>query len=251
MRTICFIFTIAILVLHDGIAANPADIQYRFLSFQIQPPVDYQRIEVSWPVISGYADQEIQDEINRQLFEWIVQEPREELWWFMKNPETGETRTFHIPPPTDAEDDTIRCWYDLKINSEILCSSGTVLSAAKTISIYTGGAHGRHSHEFKVFDLKTGMPLTLDDLLIDNYKETLARLTDRYVPREHLFEPDRPVPLEKSTGWYLTERGFVVHFPHYAIQAYAFGVVNVEIPWREMKPILKAEVFGRCSDTTG
>ena len=130
-----------------------------------------------------------------------------------------------------------------RIDSHILSLSGTVTS-------YSGGVHPNHYLTSVTYDLQSGKPLTLSDilcgedsipLLSDMVLSSLSNsgentwLFDDYISvvLDH-FDPDNPL----FDCWYLSENGLVIYFSVYEISSYAAGDFVLEYPYSSLDGIL-------------
>jgi hypothetical protein len=133
-------------------------------------------------------------------------------------------------------------------------SDRIVFNKAKLISFeisfenYTGGAHGSHSYQNRVINLANGSVLTEEEIFVPNYQEELsAILVDKIVEQNGLkdakelenlgfFSVDEIVP---NSNFLVTEEGLTYTFNEYEIAAYAVGAINVFIPFKDLRFLIR------------
>lgn len=122
-----------------------------------------------------------------------------------------------------------------------------ILSLACESYLYTGGAHGNSTLQFKNFDPETGILLTMNDIFKDlsAFKEVAEqrfRQVHNIASSESInttgfwFENDTFI-LPKTIGF--TKEGAVLHYNTYDIAPYASGPIDIEIPRTQLEPLLK------------
>ncbi|UYZ61790.1 RsiV family protein [Hymenobacter weizhouensis] len=111
------------------------------------------------------------------------------------------------------------------------------------------------------FDLRTGRPLELGELLRAGFKMPLRRLLSAHLRTDSLYvdfyraeiegdsaqtrwplgpdgEPLAPLP---QNGYYLMPSGIGFQYDMYEIAPYVYGPILVEISYREIKPLLRPD----------
>lgn len=115
---------------------------------------------------------------------------------------------------------------------------------------YTGGAHGVYSSSFLNIDLKTLMPVRLDDLFADNYKEALTDLlwnqlmADNNVATRQELEDlgyGSTGDLEPTENFYLDKNGITFYYNIYEIAPYVMGASAITIPYEMLSHLLNDE----------
>lgn len=113
---------------------------------------------------------------------------------------------------------------------------------------YLGGAHGVNTRRFITFSLPDGNVLSQDDLLQGEYREPLHLLM-----LKKIIEQDDDVVLVREVeekgyfvqeiypndNFYLTDSSMVYVFNPYEIGPYAFGEVEIELPFGELNGYLR------------
>lgn len=105
---------------------------------------------------------------------------------------------------------------------------------------YSGGAHGMDVLTCRTFDLKTGEQIFEEDLFKRGYEDRLtealrANLLSRYEDQDMFFETD----ITPSDEFYLTSEGITYIYQRYEIGPYAIGIIEVLVPWKEIKDIIR------------
>ena len=105
---------------------------------------------------------------------------------------------------------------------------------------YSGGAHGMDVLTCRTFDLKTGEQIFEEDLFKRGYEDRLTEalrtnLLSRYEDQDMFFETD----ITPSDEFYLTSEGITYIYQRYEIGPYAIGIIEVLVPWKEIKDIIR------------
>lgn len=144
--------------------------------------------------------------------------------------------------------------YDFMHNYEYDTKGYTVYESASRMSycveqyMYLGGAHGVNTRLFTNFALPSGDILTQDDILQGNYREPMHLLMLRKI-----VEQDDDVALVKdieekgyypqeiypNDNFYFTDSTIVYVFNPYDIGPYAFGEIEIELSFDELKDYIK------------
>lgn len=125
-----------------------------------------------------------------------------------------------------------------------------LLTVGLTIDTFTGGAHGSNFMTYFVFDAKSGKQLRLNDLFVPRFEARLDKLIDRrFREIKGLSMTDR-LDSEKGTlfenvirhnsNFAVTGHGITFYYNPYEIAAYVYGPTEIDLQWRELKPILNA-----------
>jgi len=104
-----------------------------------------------------------------------------------------------------------------------------------------GAAHGYHYVCPAVFSLETGKRLKETDLFIEGYQEYLTYLLDKYLQEGQEEEIMLFDGISPNDNYYITALGVTYVYNPYEIAAYCYGVIEVEIPWEELRPLLNPD----------
>lgn len=193
-------------------------------AIKIAPSFETQRLELNWPLLAGLDNHGAMERVNGDLFDFFL---------------GGEgAPVVHIPPPADG-DFVLR--YELKMDYDVPLLQNGLLCVKKTVYEYTGGAHGMTVWDHRLYDLESGSRVELGDLLAEGFEEKLEDLINRHVDRSDMFDPAARAKLDDASSWFASPEAFVVHYPLYSLKPYAYGAVDVAIPWSEMRPLLRLD----------
>jgi hypothetical protein len=128
--------------------------------------------------------------------------------------------------------------------------SDDLLSLACSTYLYTGGAHGYGTLQFKNFDPTTGELLQLEAIFNDvsafeKLAEEAFKQQNDIASSENInatgfwFEEDS-FSLPATLGF--SEKGVVLHYNAYDIAPYSTGAIEVAISMETIKPLLKISV---------
>ncbi|MEK3913724.1 PdaC/SigV domain-containing protein [Paenibacillus sp. FSL H7-0331] len=183
-------------------------------------------LKVSYPQISGLADDGIQQKLNTFLKQEVESHVSASKVLMDKaaadnKKAEADNPKFKIPPVS------LDGIYKITYNEQ------KRLSLYIDYYIYLGGAHGMTERVPYTFDLTTGNLLTLQEVaggnanyvsiinneIIRQYTNTGLSLLEPF----KTIEPDRP--------YFLKHNGVVIYFNPYEYTAYAFGMTEFEIPY--------------------
>lgn len=140
-------------------------------------------------------------------------------------------------------------YYEMS-NNEIEYNQNNILSYSISFNNYTGGAHGAHSTLHHVIDLKTGKQITEEDIFIENFQEQLAQiLVDKIATLNEVqdvkelenigfFSVDEIFP---NNNFMIDDTGITYAFNEYEIAAYVVGLVEVQIPYKEIEYLIRKD----------
>lgn len=141
-------------------------------------------------------------------------------------------------------------WYSLYNSNRIEFQNDSLLSYAVEYSDYTGGAHGSYRLTYVNIDLGNLVTLSEEDIFAPDYYKPLseiiaAKLAEKYgVP-----SPDSLInkgfvdirEIEPNDNFRLTPEGIQYTYNQYEIAPYSMGVIDLFIPYAELKEILKPD----------
>ena len=135
-------------------------------------------------------------------------------------------------------------------SNTIAFNQADIISYTVSFENYTGGAHGAHAYNNYVLNLRTGRPITEEEIFVEDYQDSLARiLVDRIARQNNLtdikeledigfFSVDEIYP---NGNFLVDEEGITYSFNEYEIAAYVVGVTNVRLPYQDIRHLLKDE----------
>lgn len=138
--------------------------------------------------------------------------------------------------------------YDAYTDYSITYNKNNLLSIPITSYEFTGGAHGLTSVKSFNYDLLTGKKIILKDVFRDgvDYKkiinsyivEDINNNKDLYFTGKDGFKS-----IKDNQEFYLDKNGLVVYFPLYEIAPYYVGIPKFIIPYKDIEPYLKIDIF--------
>lgn len=137
----------------------------------------------------------------------------------------------------------------LSISPRILNSEAPIATVVLNSSSYLGGAHGASGQRYYNFDLEQQQQVQLKDLLQDNQDSALKKLVyskfKQWVVESKLAtnvaEYEQVWKFSLTDNFYLAKQGLILQYGEYEIGPYVVGLPRFEIPYAELKGILKPE----------
>ena len=110
---------------------------------------------------------------------------------------------------------------------------------------YTGGAHGNHSTGLSTYDLAQKKVLTLNDIFLPKYEKTISKALANAARRQFNMKPNEPLTnnlfdnvIEPTNNFCITPKGIIFLYNPYEIAAYAYGEIELFIPFSEIKSVV-------------
>ncbi len=111
---------------------------------------------------------------------------------------------------------------------------------------YTGGAHGMPISKLTVFDLTTGLMITLDDIFRPEYENDLRDILNAALRKKYELGPNASLKdagffyhdADPSRNFYLNKDGLEFYYNRYEIAPFAMGSINVFIPFEKLRRIM-------------
>ena len=115
-----------------------------------------------------------------------------------------------------------------------------MVSYIKYIYGYSGGAHGMDAKTCRTFDLSTGAEVPEKDIFKRGYEDRLTEALRENLPKsvedkDMLFETE----ITPSEDFYITAEGITYIYQRYEVGPYALGIIEVTVPWEEIKDIIR------------
>lgn len=137
----------------------------------------------------------------------------------------------------------------LTISPRILNTEAPIATVVLNSSSYLGGAHGASAQHYFNFDLERQKQVKLQDLLEDNQKAALkALLYKRFKTwviesklASNIAEYEQVWKFNLTDNFYLAKQGLILQYGEYEIGPYVVGLPRFEIPYSELKGIIKPE----------
>ena len=159
----------------------------------------------------------------------------------------AEAVSFYISENEEMAEDIEDDWgfmlnWSESIEGSFLPKYNGMVSYIRYIYGYSGGAHGMDAKTAVTFSLSTGEEVTESDLFIEGYENKLTEALRRNLlvsipDQSMLFETE----IFPGGDFYLTSEGITYIYQRYEVGPYVIGIVEVTVPWNEIKDILKAK----------
>ncbi len=201
---------------------------------------------ISIPVISGLADERIQNQLNKKF--------KEDIMKFQNENEQSAKEYLQEAKAAGYE----ARMYTTDVSFQEMKNEGNILSILVSYCAYTGGAHGTQDDVAYNIDLKIGKEIQLKDLFKEGYDyekainqkiqksidDLMVKLKEEALARgenpKEVYNPyqgfDR---IAKDQKFYLKDDKLVVYFGQYEIAPYAAGIPTFEISLSELENGLK------------
>lgn len=215
-------------------------------------------LEIKFVYPAKFADKEILKSIQKQFVSTYFGDNYEQL-----SPEEAVSKytddyiaaykdleTDYKAELAKADETPVGSWFSYYEMSadDIAFNRDNILSYTVSFENYTGGAHGSHSYNNHVLNLKNGKPITEEEIFVDDYQDGLAQiLVDQIAKQNKVTDPkelenigffsvDEIFP---NGNFLVDETGITYSFNEYEIAAYVVGVTNVHLPYKEIRHLLR------------
>lgn len=137
--------------------------------------------------------------------------------------------------------------YDNRIFTNALFNDKDYLVLDVGTYAYTGGAHGMNSTSVICYNMKEKKEMQLTDVVnIDS--ATLQGLVEKHFRLQSGLKPGQNMrdilfenTLPANDNFYFTNNGLGFIYQPYEVAAYAMGIINVFIPYNELKPYINQQ----------
>jgi hypothetical protein len=114
---------------------------------------------------------------------------------------------------------------------------------------YMGGAHPLAGKGFVSIDLKTGKKIKIEDIFVEDYKQSLSELLDKKVRLQEQIAADASLTdhgyfvdnIQPNDNLYIALDGIGFYFNVYEISPYAHGPTDVFLTFAEIKHLIRAD----------
>lgn len=142
--------------------------------------------------------------------------------------------------------------YQVEVKGSVLLNKPGLLTVTVTAHLDCGGAHSLDPIKVFVFDSRTGAQLKPADIFVPKFDSRLNSLIDRAFRKQKGLSGNDPLDKPKCDFFGLSVKqlaypdnfavgvdGITFVYNEYEIAAYAYGPIEVFIPWAGLRPILK------------
>jgi len=143
--------------------------------------------------------------------------------------------------------------WSLQQEIRVLLATSHLLSIESQRNEYVGGAHGSHRIDLMSFDLQTGKPVSLENVLKLGYEAELTSLADVAFRKLHGLQANDDYEAKGfhfdgnqfalNNNFAFTQAGIRFYFNPYEIAAYAQGPTDLLIPYKDVAHLVKPNSF--------
>lgn len=193
---------------------------------------------IEYPIITGKVPENVQAKINQDIqndiFSFIMMgdTPAESFETVMKDLSSSYDSLI-------AEFADYQSGWLIEVNGDILYQDKKFISIATTIFTYTGGAHPNGQQIYRSYNLATGEPITLDQVMINGYEESLNesaeiefRMLKKIPPSRSLSEEGYWFEDEEfrlNNNFVIINKSLIFYFNAYEIGPYSLGPTELEL----------------------
>ena len=135
--------------------------------------------------------------------------------------------------------------YAESISQSIIFNEKGLLSVGFGTYSYTGGAHGNHATSLSTYDLGQKKALTLNDVFLPKFEKTINNALNNAARRQFGLKANEPLSnklfgnsIESTPNFCITHKGILFLYNPYEIAAYAYGEIELFIPFSEVKSVV-------------
>ena len=138
--------------------------------------------------------------------------------------------------------------YNMDQSEHILMvyASPKIVTIANSSYVYSGGAHGNYGTSYSSYDLLNKKEILLNDVLTTDGKKKLSSLLAKALRSQFRLKPTSPLTevlfenkIAPNQNFYITGKGIGFNYNPYEIAAYAYGEINLFIPFKDLEPGLQ------------
>ena len=145
----------------------------------------------------------------------------------------------------DFEGDVSGEWYNA-LSVDLFSKTSATYTLSETSSGYTGGAHGYYGITFSNYDTRTQKKLTLDDLLLPDYNQTLQHIAFTHYKEARGLKPTQTLlddgwfnnKFELAENFAVTDRGLYFLYNQYEVKSYADGITTFMLPYSKIRSLI-------------
>lgn len=212
-------------------------------------------IEFIYPVLANYSNNEIGWDINSNIEKTFLKDynfGERNINWKSYDAMMDDfvKRYKNFINDTSLSKDYKPMWEN-SFFTDVIFNSNDILSLENTEFHFEGGAHPLTFFIYVNYNLKTGKAITLNDLLVPNYKAELDKIGESEfrktynVKKGERFETAgyfiKNNDFHLNNNFSITKAGLVFRFGQYEIGPYVMGAPSVFIPYNEIKSLINQE----------
>ena len=191
-------------------------------------------------VISGPA--QARERINAAILAYLVEDKK------LTPLQYADDFNKQYQPVSDAQQ------WDLIENVAVLRAAPPVFSVECYREEYVGGAHPLHETKYLNFDAATGDPVKLASILKDGSMPALTAIAEKYFRKEKELGPTDDLSgftfphghFELNDNYGIGDKSLLFCFNEYEIDSYMSGPTRLEIPYSEIRGLLRPDFAARA-----
>lgn len=238
------------------------------------PELSVERLQSNQPVLDQLIDQAILTELSAMLS--IADQPKKDQKQPTQNKPDQQSVSAVPEAPTPLQQLTdqllpyrntfVALDQDLKnkgglhkisisISPRILNTEAPLATVVLNSSSYLGGAHGASAQYYFNFDLDREKLVKLTDLLENNQRGALEKLVYQQFKTwvleselaTNVVEYEQAWKFTLTDNFYLGKQGLILQYGEYEIGPYVVGLPRFEIPYAQLKGIVKDEYLPKVA----
>jgi len=140
-------------------------------------------------------------------------------------------------------------WY-LKDTTAIITNTADILCFENISESYLGGAHGAYNVAYTNFDMRNGNVLKTKDIFTKGYEKELNKLIEQGIRKHFEIKPNQSLTegglfenkVSFNDNFAIKKDGIEFLYNQYEIAAYAMGVIEIKLSYKELDAILNKDV---------
>lgn len=157
----------------------------------------------------------------------------------------GYENDFKDVKPADFKESPFMYNVDQSEHILMVYQSPKIVTIADFTYVYSGGAHGNYGTSYSSYDLVNKKQLKLADIFNAEGKKKLSVLLAKSIRAQFKLKPTAPLTevlfenkIAPNQNFYITGKGIGFSYNPYEIAAYAYGEINVFIPFKGLETSL-------------
>ena len=204
-------------------------------------------LKFNYPQITDASNKEAMNQINQEIMNTLLAPYGEDKTFSnfdsMANDFLESFKEFKRQFP-----DRHQSW-TIDRNISVSGVNSSVFSLTRIEFYYMGGAHPNTITSLINFNLQTGEAFELDDLFKPGFEEALNKVGEKIFTEKQKLKPDENLNdagywfdnnhFELNDNFLIKKKGLLFIFNPYEVAAYVYGAIEVFIPYKEIKDLIK------------
>lgn len=127
----------------------------------------------------------------------------------------------------------------------ILFNEKDLLSVGYSTYEYSGGVHGNHATSLATYDLAQKKTVKLNDIFLPKFEKTVNAALAKAVRKQFGLKPNEPLStslfensIQFTDNFCITKKGILFLYNPYEIAAYAYGEIELFVPFEDIKTVV-------------